>query len=117
VLSGVARREISALEDIRTSFVMAQGYTFRPTWTVTSKITLGAVIDYTVRDYLGDPGLVLGSAPARRDTSKLASLTATYIPMRQITLTLSATHETRASTVPLGDFSDNLYSLNAQFAF
>jgi hypothetical protein len=80
-------------------------------------VTVDAAIDYTVRDYLGDPGLALGTAPGRRDSGKLASLNVTYKPRRQVTLTFSATHETRVSTVPLGDFSDNIYSLNAQFAF
>ena len=116
-LRAIARKEISNTEDIQTSFVLVKGIALRPTFDVSEKIRLAAIADYSIRDYLGDPELALGTTTIRTNHVRRIGATVSYRPMRSLTLQLTGQHETRSSNVPLNDYTDNILSINARFAF
>jgi exopolysaccharide biosynthesis operon protein EpsL len=101
-LTAVAQRDISVYEDIRTSFVLVKGVTLRPTLRVTEKLEMSGNFEYSVRDYLGDPG-ALGGTPNRTDRVRSATATVSYRPVRALALLISAQREGRSSNVVPAD--------------
>jgi exopolysaccharide biosynthesis operon protein EpsL len=116
-LAGVIRRDISPFQDIQSSFVLVKGITVRPTLSVTSKIDLSGVLDYSTWYYLGDPGLVTGGTQGRVDRVRSLGAALSYKPIESITLQLSAQHESRSSNLDTADYTVNVASLAARFAF
>lgn len=116
-LNVLAFKEVGAAEDIQTSYVLIDGFGLRPSYDLSDKIKLTAAADFTTRQYLGDPGLVLGTATDRKDRVRAASLTMTYKPMRSLTVTLSGQREARSSNAAFGDYAANILSVGARFAF
>lgn len=116
-LSAVARRDISSTEDIQTSFVLVKGFVLRPTFDLSEKIKLSANVDYSIREYLGDPGLTLGTTTARRDHVRIAAATVSYQPLRMLSLLLSWQHESRSSNSPFIDYDANVVSVTGRLAF
>jgi exopolysaccharide biosynthesis operon protein EpsL len=64
-LAAVAQRDIYPYLDIGSSFVLVRGGTLRPTLSLTEKIDVSGVFEYSIRDFLGNPGLASG-VPAGR---------------------------------------------------
>lgn len=116
-LTAIARREISATEEVNVSFVLVEGIGLYPTLRLTEKITLSGALDYSDREYLGDPGLVLGTVPSRTDRVRSAAVTVSYRPVRTVTLQMALLHETRSSTVAFGDYAANVVSVSARIGF
>lgn len=116
-LTAVAQKDISAIEDVRTSFVLVKGFSLRPSFDVSSKVNLSGSLDYSIRDYLGDPGIVLGTAPNRSDRVRSAFVAASYRPDRAFTLMLSLLREVRTSNTPFTDYQARVVQLNIRFAF
>lgn len=115
------RREIGAVDDIDAAYVLTNGITLNPVWYPTSKISLSAKYDWSKRRYEGDPFGVLGSnlvgLSVRKDNVNTASVSGTYLPLRNLQLTLTLQRERRTSSRELVDYNDNLASLSAQFSF
>ena len=115
------RREIGAVEDIDASYVLTNGITVSPVWRPTAKISLSAKYDWSKRRYEGDPFSQTGSNGSdhsiRRDTVNKASISGTYLPLRNLQLGLTFQHERRTSSLEFVDYRDNLASLSAQFSF
>lgn len=116
-MSTIVQRDISAYEDLRTSFVLLRGVSFRPAYQLTDKTSLGGIAEYSAREYLGDPGLATGAAVARRDRVYTGGLTLTWRPTRTISVYASALHEQRTSNLIFGDYSANVLSLRARIGF
>jgi len=116
-LNAVAQRDIATTEDIQTSFVLIKGVALTPTFVVSEKVRLSATLDASVRDYLGDPGLALGTLSGRSDRVNTVSTMLTYQPMRALSLVLSGQRETRSSNVPLNDYRTSILSVKARIAF
>lgn len=119
-LTAVAQRDVSAAEDIQTSFVLVKGIALTPSYAVTEKIRLAATLDANVRDYLGSSGTVLGAAgtfAGRVDHVRAATISASYQPMRSLMLRLSGLHEKRTSNVPLADYQVNVVNVSARLTF
>jgi hypothetical protein len=74
-LSAIARRETSAAEDVTVSFVLVKGIGLYPTLGLTEKVNLLGALDSSDRQYLSDPGLVLGTVQGRTDRVRSAGLT------------------------------------------
>jgi exopolysaccharide biosynthesis operon protein EpsL len=102
-LAAVAQRDIFPYQDIGSSFVLVKGVTLRPTLNVTEKIDVSGTLDYSIRDYLGNPGQVSGVAPRRTDRVRSATVTLSYRPARTLTLLMSAQREARSSNVVPAD--------------
>jgi len=116
-LVAIAQRDISPFEYVRSSFVMINGVTLRPTYSVTASIDLAGTFDVSRREYLGDPSVGLGLAPRRTDHVRSAGLLLTYRPLRTVTIQLNAQHEQRTSNIAFGDYSANVAYLSARYAF
>jgi exopolysaccharide biosynthesis operon protein EpsL len=116
-MSAVAQREISMGEDIQTSLVLVKGFALRPSLYLTEKIRLSANADYSVRDYLCDPAVQLGTAPSRSDRVRILSATVSYRPLQSLTLSLMAQRERRSSNLLFGDYNANLLNFSARLSF
>ena len=116
-LTGIARRDISPFQDIQSSFVLVKGAIVRPTLSVTRKVDLSAVLDYSTWYYLGDPGLVAGGTQGRVDQVRLAGATLSYKPLEKLSFQLTGQRESRSSNVPNADYLANVASLSVRLAF
>jgi exopolysaccharide biosynthesis operon protein EpsL len=113
----VVQRDISALEEQRTSFVLIKGISVRPRYQITERIALSGLFEYSVRDYLGDPASALGTLPTRSDhvRSYLAELS--YKPYRRISVNLSVLREVRTSNIALTDYAVTVAQAGVRVAF
>lgn len=116
-LNAAARRDISTTEDVQTSFVLVKGVRLHPTFDFSEKIRLSAIADYSIREYLGDPGLVPSALVGRRDHVRVFSGMLSYRPIEALTLLFSMQHESRSSNIPFIDYDANIASVSARFAF
>ena len=117
LLDFAAWRELRSIEDTVANYVLSEGAGFGPHWAPTAAIVLQAWVSHERRDYQGDPGFVLTSAPRRVDTLDLARVSIGYNPRRFMRFSLSFEHGKRDSNFPTGDYSYNLASANARFTF
>ena len=115
--TGVLRRDISPFPDIASSFVLVRGGTVKPVLTVTEKIEVSGLLDYSIWDYLGDSGLVTGAVLGRVDHVLTAAASLTYKPVQSISLQLSVQRESRTSNVLTADYLANVASLTARLSF
>ena len=98
-LAAVAQRDIYPYLDIGSSFVLVKGVTLRPTLSLTEKIDVSGTFEYSIREFLGNPGLVPGVSTSRTDRVRSATATVSYRPARTLTLLVSAQREARSSNV------------------
>ncbi len=116
-LAAVAQRDIYPYLDIGSSFVLVKGVTLRPALSLTEKIEVSGVLDYSVRDFLGNPGLASGVSPGRTDRVRSGTATVSYRPARALTLLFSAQREARSSNVAFVDYAVNVRSIAARITF
>ncbi len=126
-LAAVAQRDIYPYLDIGSSFVLVKGIALRPTLSLTEKIDLSGSFEYSVRDFLGNPGLAPGVSTGRTDRVRSGTATVSYRPARTLTLLMSAQREGRSSNVvpdltakpavlPV-DYVVNVFSVAARITF
>lgn len=111
-INAVARREVSPLDDTYSSFVLLTGYALSPTLRMTQQTTAELNLEYSSRDYLADPTLLL--VPSRTDWVRTATLKLSYRPLRSVMLELLVGRQTRSSTFPLGDYEDNIANVTVR---
>jgi exopolysaccharide biosynthesis operon protein EpsL len=114
-VNAVARREVSGLDDTVSRFVLLTGFALSPTWHMTERASAALNLEYSARDYLSDPTLLL--APSRTDWVRTAGLRFSYRPLRALTLEMSLFRETRSSNFPLGDYEATAGSVGARIGF
>jgi len=114
-LTAVALRDISAVEEVNTSFVLVEGVALRPTLRLTENVNVQGNFEYSNRDYLGDP--LLGSTPVRSERVRAAGLTVAYRPLRTVTLEIAMRRESRSSSVVSGDYELNVVAVSARMGF
>lgn len=116
-LALVAQQDIGAYEDIRSNFVLVKGVALRARYRLSAKIDLSGALERRVRDFLGDPGLVPGQAPGRRDRVRTAEFDVSYRPGRVVTLAIGARRERRTSNAPLADYLASGAYVSLRLAF
>ena len=116
LLTAVAQHEISPYEQVNTSFVLVEGIALRSTLRLTEKIGISGSLEYSDREYLGDPRLLLGVMPPS-ERLRVAAVTASYRPLRTVTLEMNWRHESRSSTIPFGDYLVDIVSVSARLGF
>src|SRR6266699_1131769 len=124
-----AQRDIYPYLDIGSSFVLVKGVALRPTLSLTEKIDVSGAFEYSVRDFLGNPGLASGVPSGRIDRVRSGTTTISYRPARTLTLLMSAQREGRSSNVVPADatattpavlpvdYVVNVFSISARIAF
>jgi exopolysaccharide biosynthesis operon protein EpsL len=116
MLTTLAVREISTNEEVNVGFVLIKGAALRPTLRLTEKIRMSGTFEYSEREYRGDLTQVAGTPP-RIDHVRGAGATASYRPVRQVTLEMAYRRESRASSVAFGDYVTNIASVTARIGF
>jgi len=118
-LAVVAQRDIFPYQDIGSSFVLVKGVNLRPKLNVTEKIDMSGILDYSIRDYLANPGLGSGGTAGRTDRVRSAAATVSYRPARTLALLMSVQREGRSSNVvPLPvDYVVTIISISARITF
>ncbi len=116
-LATLVQREVSPVEEVRTSFVLIEGIALRPRYDLSEKVRITGTLEYAKRNYLGDPGVVLGFEPERSDRVKSAAMLVTYRPLRKVSLTLNLLHERRTSNLPLTDYRVSQVQVGARIGF
>ena len=116
-LAAVAQRDIYPYLDIGSSFVLVKGVTLRPTLSLTEKIDVSGTFEYSIRDFLGNPGLTSGASPGRTDRVRSGTATISYRPARSLALLMSAQREARSSNVAFVDYAVNVRSIAARITF
>jgi exopolysaccharide biosynthesis operon protein EpsL len=116
LLTAIAQRDISGYEQVNTSFVLVKGIALRPTLRLTEKVGISGSLEYNDREYLGDPSLGSGAvAPSER--VRAAAVTASYRPLRTVTLEVNWRRESRSSTIALGDYMVEIVGVSARLGF
>ncbi len=116
-LTAAAQKDISTIEQVNIGFVLVKGVTLRPTLRLSDKVDVAGTLGYDHREYRSDPVLALGIVPNRTDRVRSAAVTASYRPIRTVTLQMALLHETRSSTAAFGDYAANVVSVTARLGF
>jgi hypothetical protein len=111
-----AYQEVSAVDDVLSTYVKIKGYSVNPTWNATSKISVHASLGYEERTYLGSAGILfIGSD--RSDESKQASLVITYAPTLRTLAQLQYQGEKRTSNTGNADYQFNNINLSLRYDY
>jgi exopolysaccharide biosynthesis operon protein EpsL len=120
-LVAAAQKDIAAPDEINAGvnigFVLVKGIALRPAYRMTEEVSVSGLLDYSDLEYLGDPGLALGTVAPRSDRVRTAALAVSYQPIRAVRLHLGLRRETRTSTAAFGDYEADIVSLGARLAF
>jgi len=110
-------RSIDTVELLNSNYVNATGLAIRPTWTISSRVTLDGLLAYSNRRYEGDPGFVYTGAPVRVDKLTEIGLRANYELARRIFLYGDVRRLERKSNYQGNDFNDNWYGVGIRALF
>jgi len=113
----LAQREISTIEEINLSFVLAERIALQANYRPSPRTELGALLETSDRRYLGDAGQALGLVAPFSDRLRAAGLQASYRPLPRFTLRLQLRREMRDSDLAGADYAVNLVSLAARIGF
>ena len=116
-IAAIAQKDISAYEDFRANFVVVKGIALRPTFHLSGKFDVSGNLDYSSRDFLGDPGLVSSAAPKRSDRVRTVGLIMTYRPARNVTLQFGSRRESRSSNVVFIDYATRVSFVSLRIGF
>jgi hypothetical protein len=84
---------------------------------VTEKVTINLNMEYSSRDYISDPSLLIAPGGERTDWVRFAGLRVFYRPLRAVTLGASLFFESRSSTFPFGDYEATGGTVSARIGF
>jgi exopolysaccharide biosynthesis operon protein EpsL len=115
-LSAIAQRDVSATEQVNTSFVLVKSVALRSTLRLTEKIGISGNLEYSDREYLGDPTLVVGAVPPI-ERLHAAAVGVSYRPLRTVTLEMNWRRESRSSTIAFGDYLAEIVGVSARLGF
>ena len=110
-------RRLESYQDVNSSYVVSDVLSIRPTWALTSKVTLGGYVSASKRKFLGDGPSSLAAAPTRVDDGFRYGVEATWAPRRTMRLGVNLQHDERNSNVINSDFSSNTVGINGQLTF
>ncbi|HEY3300734.1 MAG TPA: XrtB/PEP-CTERM-associated polysaccharide biosynthesis outer membrane protein EpsL [Methylophilaceae bacterium] len=112
-----AFKEVSAVQDVLSTFVESTGFSIRPTWQATSKISLGGSALYQDRAYLGSSGVFAGTTEERRDQFRNLNMFLNYQMTRKLLLQTNYSAENRTSNVNVYNIKDNTLSATLRYDF
>ncbi|MET0377417.1 MAG: outer membrane beta-barrel protein, partial [Spongiibacteraceae bacterium] len=113
----LVRREIGAEADLVDNFVVTKAASIKPTWSVTSRFSLSAEMEWLQRNYGGDPGLGVVSSIAKDDVTTIGTLAAGYVPFDNLQLSASWQTESRDSDAPSREYDDDIVMLSVRFTW
>lgn len=110
-------KEVSAVQDVLSTFVESTGFSIRPTWQATSKISLGGSALYQDRAYLGSSGLIANTSAERQDQFRNLNMFLNYQMTRKLLLQTNYSAENRTSNVSFYNIKDNTLSATLRYDF
>lgn len=112
-----AWRRISAYQNLLSSYLINNGASVDPTWTVTPKITIKGQLLYQSLTYKGDPGFLLTQTPVRKDKLHGAMVDVSYKPFEHLTVGASYQWRYRTSNYSSHGYRDNTVNAHLRFEF
>jgi hypothetical protein len=103
-------------DDLSASYILFRGIAIEPTWAALSTITLKLRAVSELRDYRGDPGIVLGGE-RREDKFQSARFSAVYAPTRTLEFSLAFEAGKRDSNADDFDYKYKAGSALARLVF
>jgi len=88
-----AWREIGSYDNLTASYTLNRGVSLAPTWDLTDKLRMEAMLRYEKRDYTGDAIVV-----SRQDNANYLSLSLEYFPWQKVQVGLTAYRDVRSSS-------------------
>jgi hypothetical protein len=110
-------RAIDTAELLTSNYIDVIGFGLRPTWTLTSRVSLDGIAVYSTRDYKGDPGFVFTGAEIRKDKLLDIGLRLNYELARRVFLYADLRRLDRNSNYAQYDFVDNWMSVGVRASF
>ena len=116
-LTGMAWREFGAAEGVFVNTALSTGQGINAKWTATSKIEVNAGYRNEKREFRALPGLI--NITGLSDTTKVANVSVSYKPLRNLSLELSAFHTKRdgSTAARTSSFRAKGAALNATVSF
>jgi hypothetical protein len=110
-------RTLDSAELLTASYADVLGFALRPTWTLTSRITLDGLLVWDTRSYQGDPGFVISGAAVRKDRFTDLGVRLNYEFARRVFLYSDIRRTARASNYATYEFTDNWFTFGVRAAF
>jgi exopolysaccharide biosynthesis operon protein EpsL len=107
---------LSAWESIYASYAQTDRISLAPTWQISGKTLLSLRFAWAQIDYLGAPFAAFAS-PQRRDTTRDTTLSFNWEPYRKLSLAVSLQNASRGSNFNGQDYTSNVASLSANYAY
>ena len=113
-----AWQEVSTLDREVSGYVLSKGFSFRPVWSVTSKLKLDGLVMYSNDDFRGANLLeqIVTSAP-REDDVWTYLLGVAWMPKDHLRVKFDYRHRDRVSSINLRDFTVNQYNAELRIGF
>jgi len=114
-------RDVGGVDDLVITYARTYTLSASPSYQLTSKISLNGTIQYQDLEFFGNTGFVTdtttGTLADRHDKTGSLGIGASYLVTRIFSLGLNYRWEHRNSNVPLGNYTDNVISLNGNVTF
>ncbi|MDI1360983.1 XrtB/PEP-CTERM-associated polysaccharide biosynthesis outer membrane protein EpsL [Methylotenera sp.] len=110
-------RKLASYQDFTSSYTVNDVLSIRPTWALTSKVTLGGSLSASKRKFLGDGPIVSATTPTRIDDGVTYGIEATWVPRSTMRFGVNLQHDKRDSNFADRDFSSNTVGINGQLTF
>jgi hypothetical protein len=111
-------RETSSLGDEITTYVLSQGISLKPAWSVTRKISLQGELSFKNDDFKGEEDARRAlSLEKREDDTWIYGVSAKWTPRDFVSVRLGYRNENRDSSVSSDDFKDDQLDAEVRFTF
>ena len=111
-------RETSTLTDEITTYVLSQGVSIAPTWSVTPLITLRGEVSYENDDFKGENDIRTALGGQRRDDDTwVGRISATWRPRQFLSFSIGYRREDRDSSIDINDFDTKQVDAKVQVQF
>lgn len=123
MMSGITTLNLSAWRETEsrnneiTSFVITNGLSLSPVWSISPKVTVKAEIRRENNNYEGESTTILNNEATREDTIHFASLSLDYQLRSNIGLYFAYQQERRDSNRSSSEFQYHMLSASAHIAF
>ena len=110
-------RKLSSYQDVTSSYSVNDVLSIKPTWALTSKITLGSYATMSKRKFLGDGPSANATTPTRVDDGVTYGVQASWAPRSTMSFGVNLQHDERDSNFANRDYSSNTVGVNGQLTF
>lgn len=110
---GAVWHEIDTTDNLTTNYATSDGVRFAPSYKISSKMKLDALLRFEKRVPVGIAGVTLRQV----DKFSTANLSLTYVPISKMQLVTTLSHEVLSSNLALRSYRANSISFNAHYEY